>query len=138
VTADEAPSRDAEAPTRVLASSRLGARLWQGAAGIWGGFVGVLPHVLHHVGPLAGAALLAGLGGRVLFFALGLAAAFPLLRRLYRRFRTWIAPAIAVSVFAVMYAVSTLVLGPLISGSLASPSDGEAPTSTTIDDHHGH
>ena len=26
----------------------------------WGGFIGLLPHVLHHVGPLAGAALLAG------------------------------------------------------------------------------
>jgi peptidoglycan/LPS O-acetylase OafA/YrhL len=115
----------------------VAARIWQGVVGVWGGVVALLPHVLHHVGPLAGAALLAGLGGRVLFFFLGLAFAFPMLRRLHSRFRTWIAPAIAVGVFALMYTASTLVLGPLISQRLAPTSDGQPP-STTVDDHHGH
>jgi peptidoglycan/LPS O-acetylase OafA/YrhL len=118
--------------------SGVAARIWQAVVGIWGAFVAVVPHVLHHVGPLAGAAILAGLGGRVLFFVLGLAVAFPLLRRLYRRFRTWAAPAIAVGVFALMYTVSTLAVGPLISGTLVPSNNGETPPSTTVDDHHGH
>ena len=43
------------------------------------------PHVLHHVGPLAGAALLVGATGKVLFGALGFLLAVPMLRRLRRR-----------------------------------------------------
>lgn len=46
-------------------------RAWGGLLAAWGVFIGVLPHVLHHVGPLAGAALLAGAGGKVLFAAIG-------------------------------------------------------------------
>lgn len=38
-------------------------RLWSALVAAWGVFIGLLPHVLHHVGPLAGAALLAGTGG---------------------------------------------------------------------------
>jgi hypothetical protein len=33
------------------------ARTWSGPLALWGGFIGLLPHVLHHIGPLAGAAL---------------------------------------------------------------------------------
>ncbi len=104
---------------------------------VWGTIAGVAPHVLHHVGPLAGAAILAGTGGRVLFFILGLALAIPLLVRLYRRFRSWVAPAIAVAVFAVTYSLSSVFLGPLISGT----NDGSAPetfVATTTTDEHGH
>jgi hypothetical protein len=36
-----------------------------------GAVTGVLPHVLHHIGPLAGAALLAGAGGKLLFAVAG-------------------------------------------------------------------
>ena len=82
---------------------------------------GVAPHVLHHVGPLAGAALLAGLGGKALFFALGLVLSVPLLRRLYRRFTTWLAPALAVVVFAGMFALSSLVIAPWITGGSDKP-----------------
>ena len=32
-------------------------------SGLMAGFFGIAPHVLHHVGPLAGAALFGGLGG---------------------------------------------------------------------------
>lgn len=91
-------------------------RIWGGALALWGGFIGLVPHVLHHVGPLAGAALLAGATGRVLFAAIGFVAAIPFLRRLYRRFRTWRAPAVALAVFAAMFALSSFVIGPAISG----------------------
>lgn len=63
----------------------------------------MVPHVLHHVGFLAGTALVAGSGGTALFAALGLAASVPMLRRLYRRFGTWRAPAAGLALFAVMF-----------------------------------
>jgi len=92
------------------------ARAWSGVLAAWGAFIGVLPHVLHHVGPLAGAALLAGAGGRALFAAIGFVFAVPFLLRLYRRFRTWVAPAVALAVMAVMFSISSFVIGPLIAG----------------------
>lgn len=92
------------------------ARAWSVVLAVWGGFVGLLPHVLHHVGPLAGAALLAGAAGTLLFAAIGFVAAIPFLLRLHRRFRTWRAPAIALALFAAMFSLSSLVIGPAISG----------------------
>jgi hypothetical protein len=83
---------------------------------LWGAVTGVLPHVLHHVGPLAGAALLAGAGGKLLFGAVGFVLSVPFLLRLYRRFETWIAPAIALGVFIAAFSFSTFVIGPLITG----------------------
>ncbi len=79
--------------------------------------MGVLPHVMHHVGLIAGTAFVAGAGGNVLFYGLGLLFSLPVLRRIYRRFGTWIAPAIAVAVFTAMFAVSALVIGPALSGN---------------------
>jgi len=95
---------------------RASRRAWAGLVAAWGAFIGLVPHVLHHVGPLAGAALLAGTGGTLLFAALGVVAAIPFLRRLYRRFRTWRAPAIALAVFAAMFSLSSFVIGPAITG----------------------
>ena len=92
-------------------------RVWGGLLAVWGGFIGLAPHVLHHVGPLAGAALLAGATGRVLFAAVGFVAAIPFLRRLHRRFQTWTAPAIALAIFAAMFSLSSFVIGPAISGA---------------------
>jgi len=103
----------------------------------WGAVTGIAPHVLHHVGPLAGAAILAGTGGRVLFFAIGLAAATPMLIRLYRRFSSWAAPAIAIAVFGVTYALSSVFIGPLISGDTDTPTPA-ATSITTTTDEHGH
>ena len=96
---------------------RLFPRLWSTLAGAWAAFVGILPHVLHHVGPLAGAALMAGAGGRALFAGLGFLLAIPFLRRLRRRFGSWLAPGIALAVMAVMFSISSFVIGPLFSGS---------------------
>jgi peptidoglycan/LPS O-acetylase OafA/YrhL len=107
-----------------------GTRIRQALAATWGGVIGIAPHVLHHVGPLAGAAILAGTGGRLLFFAIGLGAATPMLWRLKRRFGTWAAPAVAVVLFAAAFLASSVVLGPLISGS-----DFANPAVTTT---HGH
>ena len=92
------------------------ARTWSGIVGLWGAFTGLLPHVLHHVGPLAGAALLAGAGGQALFAVIGFAASVPFLLRLHRRFCNWRAPMLALAVFAAMFAVSSLIIGPAISG----------------------
>ena len=103
----------------------------------WGAVSGIAPHVLHHVGPLAGAAILAGTGGQVIFFLLGLALAIPMLVRLYRRFRTWIAPAIAIAIFAVTYTLSSIFIGPLITGTNDSPADSPPPATATTD-QHGH
>lgn len=102
--------------TVALERPSLGERVWSAALAVWGGFIGLLPHVLHHVGPLAGAALLAGATGRVLFAAVGFVAAIPFLRRLRRRFQTWRAPAIALVIFAVTFSLSSFVIGPAISG----------------------
>jgi hypothetical protein len=60
--------------------------------------------VLHHARPLAGAALVAGVTGKVSLPTLGLVVSIPSLRRLYRRFGTWKAPAIALVLFAVTFA----------------------------------
>ena len=109
----------------------LTARLGAAAMAVWGAFTGVLPHVLHHVGPLAGAAVVAGATGKVVFGLIGLVAAIPFLRRLYRRFHTWIAPAIAVAIFAATFAVSTLVIGPAISGN-------DAPAKPSVQQPAGH
>ena len=94
----------------------LAGRVWSGLLAVWGGFIGLLPHVLHHVGPLAGAALLAGTGGTLLFAVIGFVAAIPFLVRLYRHFGTWRAPAIALAIFVAMFSLSSFVIGPAISG----------------------
>jgi hypothetical protein len=101
-----------------------------------GSLLAVVPHVLHHVGILAGAAFITGAAGNLLFGAVGLVLSIPLLRRLYRRFATWKAPAIAIVVFAAMFSLSAFVIGPAISGG---SSDAPTPTNTPVDhsDHHG-
>jgi len=81
-----------------------------------GAVAGIAPHVLHHVGPLAGAALVGGVGGSMLFGAIGFVLMIPMLLRIKRRFGTWIAPSVALSIFAAVFAVSTLWIGPAIRG----------------------
>lgn len=115
-------------------TSRLRA-WWNAAAGAIGVVTGLAPHVLHHIGLLAGTAIIAGTGGTVIFGILGLAASVPLLLRLRRRFDSWWAPAIGLAVFAVMFAISAFVIGPAISGSGGTPSQ-PAP-SVSHSGHHG-
>ena len=100
------------------------ARAGAAASAAVGVVTGAAPHVLHHVGPLAGAALLAGAGGTALFAAIGFVLTIPLLLRLRRRFGTWVAPGAALALFAVMFTVSTLWIGPAIRGDAASTTGG--------------
>lgn len=114
------------------------ARVWSGLLAGWGALTGVLPHVLHHVGPLAGTALVAGAGGTVVFGAAGLILSIPFLLRLRRRFSNWLAPAIGLAAFVVAFSVSTFVIGPLISGQRNGVVDGPATPEPTATDRHGH
>lgn len=117
-------------------------RVWPALTAAWAAFTGILPHVLHHAGPLAGAALFAGAGGSVLFFAIGLLAAVPFLRRLHRRFGGWAAPGIAIALFVLVFSFSTFVIGPEISGGGGADTTQSAPTESPAghggQGSHGH
>lgn len=127
MTAHEHSESDGRSMIHLVRSSLTGAL---------GLVLGLLPHVLHHVGFLAGTALLAGAGGTLLFGMLGLAASLPMLIRLYRRFGSMVAPAIAVGIFAIAFAFSSLVLGPVIRGNLEPGGGAEPSAHPSGGDHH--
>lgn len=108
---------------------------WNALVGGIGLVVGLVPHVLHHVTLLAGTALVAGSGGTALFGVLGFLASVPFLLRLRRRFGTWRAPAIGLTIFVAMFSLSTFVLGPAISGAGGTGGADSGPAST-VDPHH--
>ena len=108
----------------------LVARINGAAAGLIGLVAGITPHVLHHIGLIAGTAVLTGAEGSVLFGIIGFAFTLPMLFRLKRRFGTWMAPGVALALFLGMFTVSTLWIGPAIRGS-GGPTDA-AP----VDPHH--
>lgn len=118
--------RDALAPTQPTAPSLL-RQLRVAASSAVAAFLGLLPHILHHAGPLAGAALFAGVGGSLLFGALGLIVAIPFLVRMKRRRGSWQRPLATLLLFATVFAVSTFVVGPALTGN---DSDGPTPGST--------
>jgi hypothetical protein len=101
------------------------------AGALLGAALGLLPHLMHHVSIFAGALVVTGATGNLLFGALGLLMSIPLLRRLWRRFGTWKAPALALAVFAALFSLSTFVVGPAITGDAASTP--ERPVSETPD-----
>lgn len=113
-------------------------RVWLVLAAAWAVVVGLAPHVLHHAGPLAGAALFAGVAGSLLFGVLGLLVALPFLWRLHRRFRTWRAPAIALVLFATVFSASTFVIGPRIDGGGDGGSGPAPPAGVSSDEHEEH
>ena len=94
--------------TDLIPAKTRPARLLGALSGVMGAVAGLTPHVLHHIGPITGAALLTGTEGSLLFGALGFALTLPMLLRLKRRFRSWVAPGIALTLFAVMFTISTL------------------------------
>ena len=108
--------------------------VWTVLSGILGGIVGLAPHLLHHIGPLVGTALVAGVGGTALFGVLGLVASVPMLIKLRRRFSNWWAPGIALGVFTAMFLISSFVVGPLIS----APDEPARPGVSQVehDAHH--
>jgi hypothetical protein len=65
-TAGETPQRRG-----VLATA------WSAVTAVVGGIMGLLPHLLHHVGLLGGAVLVTGATGNVVFAVLGLVLSLP-------------------------------------------------------------
>lgn len=116
--------------------ARVRAALAAGGAAV----LGAAPHVLHHVGPLAGAALLAGATGKVLFGALGFLLAVRMLRRLRRRTGSWRVPGGALALMALVFTFSTFVIGPALTGGddgTASSAPGTTvPAAPPGDDAH--
>ena len=107
--------------------------------------LGVTPHVLHHAGPLAGAAIFAVVGGSLLFGALGLLAAVPLLVRMRRRCGSWRRPLAALALFATVFSISTFVIGPALTSSdggeaseREAPAAQPAPERQAPSGHEGH
>lgn len=134
----DAPGRTDGAPPESGGLRRAWTAAWGALSAAIGVIMGLLPHILHHAGFLIGVGLFAGAVGNIVFALLGIVLSIPLLRRLYRRYGTWKAPGIALGVFAVMFALSAFVIGPLINGG-PTPSDVPSPASpTTTTDHLGH
>lgn len=131
---DQEASDDLAAPARIR---RVFASVWNAVTAVVGAVMGLLPHLLHHVGLLGGAVLVTGATGNVLFAVLGIVFSLPLLRRLYRRFGSWTAPAVALGAFALMFSLSAFVIGPAISGD--DPAPERVPVQTpTPDEHDSH
>jgi hypothetical protein len=113
-------------------------------AAVGAGVLGAAPHVLHHAGPLAGAALLAGVGGKLLFGALGFLLAIPLLRRLQRRHGSWAVPGSVLALMAVVFTFSSFVIGPALTdsgGGSTTPttkSVPSAPPGVSPSEHEAH
>lgn len=111
---------------------------WASVRAAIGALLGLVPHVMHHIGILAGAALLTGVLGNAVLFAAGLLLSLPLLKRLQKRFGTWKAPVIGVVVFTAMFLLSALVVGPAITGSGTRPAPQSTVPATSSADHEGH
>ena len=105
-------------------------RLRAALAALGAAVLGAAPHALHHVGPLAGAALLAGATGKILFGALGLLLSIPLLRRVRRRTGSWAVPAGVLALMAVAFTLSTFVVGPALTGGDDERRSSETPGQT--------
>lgn len=128
-----APAEVADADELGLGRRAIG-RLRNALVAVWAAITGLAPHVLHHVGPLAGAAIVSGVLGTALFGAVGLLATVPFLLRLRRRFGSWLAPAIALAVFAAVFTISTTIVGPRLTGS--ETADGTTVTDADHEEHH--
>ena len=126
------------APVTVSVGERIRAG-WAGFRAAVGALLGLAPHVLHHVGIVAGTALLAGVWGNLAFYVVGLLLSIPMLRRLHRRFGSIAAPITGASIFTVLFLISAFVLGPAIN---PGPERSVAPTVTqspALDsEHEGH
>lgn len=128
--ADEGHARPATGTRSLLTRARIG--LSSAGAVV----LGIAPHVLHHAGPLAGAALVAGVGGSLLFGAIGLLLSIPLLVRLRRRTGSWRLPAAMLALFAIVFSLSTFVVGPAITGGDDPAGSSSQPAGGSHEDHH--
>jgi hypothetical protein len=120
--------------------TRLG-RLRVLLSGAVAALLGAAPHVLHHAGPLAGAALLGGVMGSLLFGALGLVAAIPFLLRIRRRTGGWRIPVALLVAFAVVFAVSTAITRSAVGGGEESnrpAAPSTLPPGVSPSEHEAH
>ena len=136
------PISDGPPPGRAAESSvreRLRAG-WAATRAAIGSVLGLVPHVLHHVGIVAGTALLAGVWGNLALYAAGLLLSIPMLKRLRRRFGSVAAPITGVAVFTVMFLLSAFVIGPAINPTTqeAPITPAQAQSSDAGSDHVGH
>jgi len=122
---NETKTKLAKKPSRIAAAI--------GSA--WAAIMGVLPHVLHHIGPLAGATLLAGTAGTLLFGAAAFLLTIPLLLRVHKRSGTWRIPLALLALFIAIWLLSTFVIGPIVRDSLAPK---PTPTQKQPADHEEH
>ena len=123
--------------TAVVTRATWWSTLWAGVRAATGALLGLVPHVMHHIGFLAGAALLTGVVGNSVLYVAGLLLSIPMLNRLRKRFGTWKAPVIGVAVFSALFALSAFVIGPAFNPTDAGP----APTieqAGTDAEHAGH
>lgn len=129
----------AEAP-RILAPGPL-RRLRIAAAGVGAALLGATPHVLHHAGPLAGAALFAGVGGTLLFGALGLHCRNPAAAEDAATHRVVAAPGGRARAVPALFALSSFVVAPALTGAKddngqPSPATSPQPSDGEHDVHH--
>ena len=132
----------------LAADSVTAATPWRArAAGAWaatratcGALLGLAPHVLHHVGFLAGAALLTGVVGNTVLYAAGMLLSIPMLNRLRKRFGTWKAPALGAIAFTSLFTLSAFVIGPALNPTPVAPQPAATtgPTGQPLEEHDGH
>lgn len=134
------PFAAAVRPSALRSTAR---RVWLAISSAFAAVLGLAPHVLHHAGPLAGAALFAGVAGSLIFGALGFVLAIPFMLRLRRRFGSWRAPLAALALFATAFSISAFIVGPAVTGSgddatsSAQPQrQGQPPSETDHEAHH--
>jgi len=125
-------------PSTVIAPASFIGRLRVALSAFVAAVLGVAPHVLHHVGPLAGAALFAGAGGSILFGAVGFVAAIPFLLRVRRRHSSWRIPATMLAVMAVVFTLSTVIVGPALTGGEADDAPAAQQSQPAGDAHEAH
>lgn len=133
----ELPGGVTPAPPSAAEDRRGSASAWNAAGTAVTGLLGLAPHVLHHVGLFAGAFLVTGATGNILFGLAGLVLSIPFLLRLHRRHRTWKAPAIAVAVFVTVFSLSAFVVGPAITGSVDDSGPARPSSPDQHSQHHG-
>lgn len=112
-------------PTAVVERRR---GVWAGVRAAFGAVLGLVPHLLHHVGLLAGTAVLTGAVGSWVLYVVGLVLSIPMLRRLRRRFGSAWAPGVGVVVFTGLFMLSAFVIGPAIGDGGTPPPADPVPT----------
>lgn len=109
-------------------TAERGREVWAGVRAAFGAVLGLVPHLLHHVGLLAGTAVLTGALGSWVLYVVGLLLSVPMLRRLRRRFGSAWAPALGVVVFTGLFTLSAFVIGPAIGDGGSPPPAVPTPT----------